>query len=85
MSRSCACDRCLDWFNPVPHELDEGENSEPITFSRTACDIGGGEQCHLAGERYIVHELNDAEEMTHFEICVDCYLRFHGVFEEVVA
>ena len=78
--RECLCDTCVAWFNPVPVDEDEGSNTEPITFSRTACP-GTGHQCHLAGERYIEHELDSEGVLIHLELCVDCYLKSHGVFE----
>ena len=83
--RECNCDTCSAWFNPLPFDEDQGENSEPIAFSKSACEAGNSEQCHLAGERYIEHELDDEGDLIHLELCADCYLKFHGVFEEVVA
>ena len=81
MSRWDGCDICVEQLNPVPFEEDMGENSEPIAFSKSHCDMGESEQCHLAGERYIIHD----GDKNHMEICVDCYLKHHGVYEEVVA
>ena len=78
--RECSCDTCAAWFNPVPYDEDEGSNTEPIAFSRTACS-GTCQYSRLAGERYIEHEIDEEGELIHLELCVECYLSFHGVFE----
>ena len=54
---------------------DEDMNTEPIAFSKTPCHMNESDECHLAGERHVIH---DPE---HMEVCVDCYLKFHGVWE----
>ena len=81
MSRWDRCDTCVAWYNPVPFEEDMGENSEPIAFSKNHCHMNESEQCHLAGERYIIHVGKDNE---HMEVCTDCYLKHQGVYEEEV-
>lgn len=84
VSRCTSCDYCVEWLNPVPFDEDMGENSEPISFSKNPCDLGDSEQCHLAGSRYIIHSDSTLPMTTgtHLEVCEDCYLKFHGVFEE---
>jgi hypothetical protein len=79
MSRWDGCDTCTAWHNPLPFEEDMGENSEPIAFSKSHCHMNESEHCHLAGERYIIHVGQDNE---HMNVCPDCYLKHHGVYEE---
>ena len=79
MSKWDGCDTCVARYNPVPFEEDDGENSEPIAFSKSHCHMNESEHCHLAGERYIIHVGQDNE---HMEVCVNCYLKHHGVYEE---
>lgn len=46
------------------------------------------EQCHLAGERYIIHVDDENRKgfnvLIHMEVCPDCYLKHHGLYEEEV-
>jgi len=88
MSRWDGCETCVAWHNPVPFEEDMGENSEPIAFSKSHCHMNESEQCHLAGERYIIH-VDDEHSggfyvLVHMEVCTDCYLKHHGLYEEEV-
>lgn len=74
MSRSTDCDTCSEWFNPVPFDEDQGENAEPIAFSRTPCQSPFEcEQGHLAGERYVVHVMHHDRTLEHLEVCPECY------------
>ena len=82
MSRDTDCIICVDWYNPVPYDEDQGENSEPIAFSKQSCQMGISKWCHLAGERYIIHIVID-DLLTHKEVCTDCYMKHHGVYEEI--
>jgi len=78
MSRWDGCDICIAQFNPVPFEEDMGENSEPIVFSKNYCDMFLSSDCHLPGERYIIHD----GDKNHMEVCGDCYLKHHGIYEQ---
>ena len=91
MSRWDGCEICMRSYSPVPHEDDMGENSEPITFSKNPCHMNESKHCHLAGERHIIHtshyrphhsghEIDD--NYFHSEVCPDCYLKHHGLYEE---
>lgn len=82
MSRDINCTTCVDWYNPVPYDEDQGENSEPIAFSKRPCQMDMSEWCHFAGERHIIHEVND-NLLTHMEVCTDCYMKLEGVYEEI--
>ena len=83
MSRSTDCDHCSEWLNPLPFDEDQGQNSEPIAFSRTPCESPFQcEQGHLAGERYVVHVahtdrsggyMDTKRHLEHLEVCPDCY------------
>lgn len=88
MSRWDGCETCVAWYNPVPFEEDMGENSEPIAFSKSHCHMNESEHCHLAGERYIIHVDDKNHEgfnvLLHMEVCPDCYLKHHGLYEEEV-
>ena len=79
--RECACLECAAWHCPLPFDDDCGENSEPIAFSRTPCP-GKGHECHLAGERYIEHTLEEDGSLSHVELCPECFLAWHGLAEE---
>tara|TARA_R110000824_G_scaffold101190_1_gene240342 strand:- start:42080 stop:42331 length:252 start_codon:yes stop_codon:yes gene_type:complete len=83
MSRYTSCEVCVEHFNPVPFDEDEGQNNEPIAFSKRPCEYPSCEEWR-AGERYIIHSDNTIPlpPATHLEVCADCYLKFHGVFEE---
>lgn len=83
MSRCTSCDYCVEWLNPVPFDEDDGQNSEPIAFSKNPCEYPSCEEWR-AGERHIIHSDHTLPLTTgtHLEVCADCYLKFHGVFEE---
>jgi len=83
MSRCTSCDYCVEWLNPVPFDEDDGQNSEPIAFSKKPCEYPSCEEWR-AGERHIIHSDHTLPltSGTHLEVCRDCYLKFHGVFEE---
>ena len=81
MSRCDCCEECVERFNPVPSDEDEGQNDEPIAFSKKPCEMSSCEEWR-AGERYIIHTAKAWQDRIHLEVCRDCYLKFHGVFEE---
>lgn len=83
MSRCDCCEECVEHFNPVPFDEDEGQNDKPIAFSKKPCEMSSCEEWR-AGERYIIHTDHTIPLTvgTHLEVCGDCYLKFHGVFEE---
>jgi len=83
MSRSVHCGICIGWFRPVPSDEDEGQNSDPIAFSKRPCEYPSCEKWR-AGQRHIIHTDHTIPlpHGTHLEVCGDCYLKFHGVFEE---
>lgn len=83
MSRSTSCETCVKWYNPVPPDEDEGQNSDPIVFSRTPCEYPSCDDW-WAGDRYIIHTDHTIPlpHGTHLEVCADCYMKFHGVFEK---
>jgi ribosome-binding protein aMBF1 (putative translation factor) len=50
-------------------------DSDRIEYSRSACELC---KSTLAGERYIVVELDDNFNGEELEVCVDCYLEVGG-------
>ena len=83
MSRCTSCETCVEWYSPVPFDEDEGENSEPIAFSKRPCEYPSCEEWYSDGTRYIIHSDHTIPLTvgTHLEVCADCYMKFHGVFE----
>jgi len=83
MSRCTSCETCVKWYNPVPPDEDEGQNSDPIVYSKTPCEYPSCDDWWF-GDRYIIHTDHTIPlpHGTHLEVCQDCYMKFHGVFEE---
>jgi hypothetical protein len=83
MSRCTSCETCVKWYHPVPFDGSQYvHNDEPIAFSKKPCEMPKCEEWR-AGQRHIIHTYHRPNGVgTHREVCVDCYLKFHGVFEE---